>query len=90
MAQLPFQKDSDAKIQSLLKLASLAIECENRLWRAEKMPAFNLLLTPQRRLQGRLGLKFSGNYLSKAGRIKVAHKYQQATDWHKQTPKGFA
>lgn len=57
LAELPFQKESDPKMQSLLKLASLAIECENSLWRAEKMPAFNLLLTPQRRLQGRLGLK---------------------------------
>ena len=26
----------------------------------------------------------------KAKILNIAHQYQQTTDWHKQTPKGFA
>ena len=38
------------------KLQPLAVECENSLWVAEKMPAYNLPMKPQKRLGGKLGL----------------------------------
>ena len=36
-----------------------------------------------------VGLQLMGNYFDEARLLNVAHQYQQATDWHKQTPKGF-
>lgn len=57
MAELPFVVEDDNRIQWLLREALLAIECENSLWRAQAMPAFNTPLKPQRRLGGRPGLQ---------------------------------
>ena len=37
-----------------------------------------------------IGLQLMGNYFDEARLLNVAHQYQQATDWHKQTPKEFA
>lgn len=54
-SELPFIKENT--LQPLLKKAIVAIECENSLWVAEKMPAYGIELTPQRRLEGKLGLK---------------------------------
>jgi aspartyl-tRNA(Asn)/glutamyl-tRNA(Gln) amidotransferase subunit A len=31
-----------------------------------------------------------GNYFEEGRLLNVAHQYQLATDWHKQTPKEFA
>lgn len=37
-----------------------------------------------------VGLQLMGNYFDEARLLNIAHQYQQSTDWHKQTPKGFA
>ena len=54
--ELPFIPESDARMKELLALAIIGIECENSLWKAAQMPAFNSELRPQKRLGGRLGL----------------------------------
>jgi len=36
-----------------------------------------------------VGLHIVGNYFAEAKMLGAAHQYQQATDWHAQTPKGF-
>lgn len=36
-----------------------------------------------------VGLQVIGNYFSEAKLLNVGHRYQQATDWHRQVPKGF-
>ncbi len=36
-----------------------------------------------------VGLQVIGNYFSEAKLLNVAHKFQQATDWHLATPEGF-
>ncbi len=53
LAELPFIPESD--LGELLQMAVVAIECENSLWRAERMPAFGQGLRVQKRT-GRVGL----------------------------------
>ena len=53
--ELPFI--TEERLDDLLNKARLAVECENSLWFAEKMPDFHTALTPQKRLAGKLGLK---------------------------------
>ena len=53
--ELPFIREND--LTELLQKAIIAVECENSLWVAEKMPNYNSILTPQKRLGGKLGLK---------------------------------
>jgi aspartyl-tRNA(Asn)/glutamyl-tRNA(Gln) amidotransferase subunit A len=36
-----------------------------------------------------VGLQIIGKYFDDARLLNVAHKYQQATDWHRRVPKGF-
>ncbi len=36
-----------------------------------------------------VGLQIIGNYWDESRMLAAAHAYQQATDWHKRTPKGF-
>jgi aspartyl-tRNA(Asn)/glutamyl-tRNA(Gln) amidotransferase subunit A len=36
-----------------------------------------------------VGLQVIGNYFGESKLLNIAHRYQQATDWHKQSPKGF-
>jgi aspartyl-tRNA(Asn)/glutamyl-tRNA(Gln) amidotransferase subunit A len=36
-----------------------------------------------------VGLQIIGNYFDEARLLNVAHKYQQATDWHTKVPAGF-
>jgi len=55
-AELPFTSDSDPRIRKLLDLAIVAIECENSLWHASKMPAYGKPLNQQRLKQGKPGL----------------------------------
>ena len=52
--ELPFITED--KLQPLILKAIIAVECENSLWVAEKMPAYNLPMKPQKRLGGKLGL----------------------------------
>ncbi|WP_031434792.1 Asp-tRNA(Asn)/Glu-tRNA(Gln) amidotransferase subunit GatA [Methylomarinum vadi] len=36
-----------------------------------------------------VGLQIIGNYFAEARLLNIAHQYQQVSDWHKLTPKGF-
>jgi aspartyl-tRNA(Asn)/glutamyl-tRNA(Gln) amidotransferase subunit A len=36
-----------------------------------------------------VGLQVIGNYFTEDRLLNIAHQYQQVTDWHLQTPKGF-
>jgi aspartyl-tRNA(Asn)/glutamyl-tRNA(Gln) amidotransferase subunit A len=36
-----------------------------------------------------VGLQIIGNYFAEDRLLKIAHQYQQVTDWHQHTPKGF-
>jgi hypothetical protein len=57
LTELPFTSEENPAMQRLLTRACLAVECENSLWRASRMPDFGKPLTPQRRLGGRPGLR---------------------------------
>lgn len=59
VSELPFVAEDAPKMRELLRRAVLAIECENSLWKARRMPDFGKALTPQRRLGGKPGLKKS-------------------------------
>lgn len=53
--ELPFIVEKE--LSAILDKAIIAVECENSLWVAEKMPDYNSELKPMRRLGGKLGLK---------------------------------
>jgi aspartyl-tRNA(Asn)/glutamyl-tRNA(Gln) amidotransferase subunit A len=36
-----------------------------------------------------VGLQLIGNYFTEAQLLNVAHRYQQATDWHQRRPAGI-
>lgn len=57
LQELPFILEEDPGMKMLLSKALVAIECENSLWIAGKMPDFGTTLSPQSRLGGKLGLK---------------------------------
>lgn len=52
--ELPFINENE--LQELLTKAVIAVECENSLWVAEKMPNYDTPMRPQRRLGGKFGL----------------------------------
>ena len=52
--ELPFITED--KLQGLLKKAILAVECENSLWVADRMPDYHTEMKPQKRLGGKMGL----------------------------------
>lgn len=52
--ELPFITEN--KLQGLISKAIIAVECENSLWVAEKMPDYKTPLKAQKRLGGKLGL----------------------------------
>jgi len=54
--ELPFTSEDHKSMQDLLKMARIAVECENSLWVAEKMPAYGQKLRPMARLGGKNGL----------------------------------
>ena len=37
-----------------------------------------------------IGLQLQGNAFTEAKLLAIAHRYQQATDWHRHTPPGVA
>jgi aspartyl-tRNA(Asn)/glutamyl-tRNA(Gln) amidotransferase subunit A len=37
-----------------------------------------------------VGLQIIGNYFSEALMLRIAHRFQQATDWHSRMPTAFA
>lgn len=55
IAELPFTRDEDPQIRQLLSLSILAVEAENSLWRARKMPHYGVAPKPQTRLGGQSG-----------------------------------
>jgi hypothetical protein len=55
--ELPFTPEEDGRMVSLLSKAIIAVECENSLWRARMMPDYGSELSPQKRLNGKPGLK---------------------------------
>jgi hypothetical protein len=55
--ELPFIIED--KLKELISKAIVAIECENSLWVAEKMPFYNVPMKPQKRLGGKLGFSKS-------------------------------
>ena len=52
--ELPFITED--KLKGLISKAIIAVECENSLWVAEKMPDYKTPLKAQKRLGGKLGL----------------------------------
>jgi len=56
LSELPFTREDDAKMKTLLSRAVLGVECENSLWRAKQMPDYGASLRPQKRLGGKPGL----------------------------------
>lgn len=52
--ELPFITED--KLLPLIQRAIIAVECENSLWVAEKMPNFKTPMKAQKRLAGKLGL----------------------------------
>lgn len=57
MRELPFTSEENSDMRQILSKAVIAVECENSLWKAQKMPNYGSQLTPQRRLGGQPGLK---------------------------------
>ncbi len=55
--ELPFTSEEEPAMEELLGRATLAVECENSLWRASRMPDYGAELRPMTRLGGALGLK---------------------------------
>jgi hypothetical protein len=51
--ELPFTTED--KLQRLIQKAIVAVECENSLWVAEKMPNYGIPMKAQKRLGGKLG-----------------------------------
>lgn len=54
--EIPFHSEKEDIIKRLLEMAIVAVECENSLWVAKKMPNYEYVLKPQKRLNGKLGL----------------------------------
>lgn len=52
--ELPFT--SETELHDLISKAIIAVECENSLWVAEKMPDYKTPMKPQKRLGGKIGL----------------------------------
>lgn len=55
--ELPFISEDDENMRKILSKSIIAVECENSLWQADKMPDFGAQLKPQKRLAGQPGLK---------------------------------
>ncbi|PWQ94091.1 Asp-tRNA(Asn)/Glu-tRNA(Gln) amidotransferase subunit GatA [Leucothrix arctica] len=51
------------------------------------LPAISVPVEPVAGLP--VGLQIIGNYFDESRLLNVAHQFQQATDWHKQSPEGF-
>lgn len=57
VSELPFTAEEDKSMQQILSKTILAVECENSLWKGALMPDYGAELKPQKRLNGKLGLK---------------------------------
>ena len=57
VSELPFTVKEDQNMQEILSKAIVAVECENSLWKGAMMPDYGAELKPQKRLNGKPGLK---------------------------------
>lgn len=57
ISELPFTVEDDKSMQHILSKAILAVECENSLWKGTLMPDYGAELKPQKRLNGKPGVK---------------------------------
>ncbi|WP_343424330.1 AccI family restriction endonuclease [Candidatus Amarolinea dominans] len=57
IGELPFTVENNPMMQALLGNAILAVECENSLWKAARMPDYGAGLKAQKRLGGKPGLR---------------------------------
>ncbi len=57
LSELPFTSEDNQEMQKILSKAIVAVECENSLWKARLMPDYGAVLKPQKRLNGKAGLK---------------------------------
>lgn len=80
--ELPFTPEDQPIMQNILSHAILAIECENSLWIAEKMPDYGVQLRPMKRLNGQLGL--TKNAIVPTVILKEEDR-QRLFDWQVQT-----
>ena len=51
------------------------------------LPAISIPAGFTNKLPG--GMQIIGNYFAESRLLNIAHQFQQATDWHQQSPKGF-
>ena len=54
-AEVPFVNEADGRVQELLGRAILAVECENSLWYAAKMPGYGREMSAKRLAEGKPG-----------------------------------
>ena len=59
IAELPFITEDHPDMLAILSRALIAVECENSLWKARLMPDYGAPLRPQKRLDGKPGLRKS-------------------------------
>ncbi len=57
ISELPFTAEDNKGIKEMLFKAVVAVECENSLWKGQLMPDYGAELKPQKRLDGKVGLK---------------------------------
>lgn len=57
LSELPFTVEDNKDIKEILSKAIVAVECENSLWKGQLMPDYGAVLKPQKRLNGKAGLK---------------------------------
>ncbi len=57
VSELPFTVEDNKGIKEMLSKAVVAVECENSLWKGQLMPDYGAELKPQKRLDGKVGLK---------------------------------
>ncbi|MCX6031126.1 MAG: AccI family restriction endonuclease [Chloroflexi bacterium] len=57
LSELPFTVEQNEDIKEILSKAIIAVECENSLWKGQLMPDYGAVLKPQKRLNGKVGLR---------------------------------
>lgn len=57
LSELPFTVEDNKGTKEMLSKAIVAVECENSLWKGQLMPDYGAKLKPQKRLNGKAGLK---------------------------------
>jgi len=57
VSELPFTVEDGKDMRGILSKAIVAVECENSLWKGKLMPDYGADLRPQKRLNGKAGLR---------------------------------